>query len=113
MATMNFCPKCGSLLQVTKKGTIYLRCPKCKYQIELNQQGVKTNSVACGKSKEIAVIDKKTASLRQLSTVNVICQTCGHTESETWQVEAANETIHSTVTFFRCTKCGATRREAG
>ncbi len=111
---MDFCPNCGSLLQVTKKGTNGgLRCPKCKYQTELNQQKVKTNNVACGKAKEIAVIDKKTASLRQLSTVNAVCQTCGHTESETWQVEAANETIHSTVTFFRCTKCGATRREAG
>jgi hypothetical protein len=28
-------------------------------------------------------------------------------------VEAADETIHSTITFFRCTKCGTTRRESG
>jgi DNA-directed RNA polymerase subunit M/transcription elongation factor TFIIS len=110
---MNFCPKCGNLLQVTKKSTICLKCPKCKYQTELNQEKVKTNNVPCYKSKEITVIDKKAASLRQLPTVKVICQACGHTESETWQVETANETIHSTITFFRCTKCGATRREAG
>jgi DNA-directed RNA polymerase subunit M/transcription elongation factor TFIIS len=110
---MNFCPNCGSLLQVTKKGTAYLKCPKCKYQTELNQQKIKTSNVTCGKSKEITVIDKKTAALKQLPTVNVICQACGHTESETWQVETANETIHATVTFFRCTKCGATRRENG
>ncbi len=110
---MNFCPECGTLQQVVKKGIFYLRCPKCKYQKELDQEKVKTNNVACHKSKEIAVIDKKVASLRQLPTVKVICQTCGHNESETWQVETANETIHSTVTFFRCIKCGATRREAG
>ncbi len=69
--------------------------------------------VHLGKSVEIAVIDKNAASLRQLSTVKVVCLTCGHTESETWNVEAADENIHSTITFFRCTKCGTTRREAG
>ena len=110
---MNFCPECGALLQVAKKGTI-LRCPKCKYEKPLKQGEIKQKtSLRCGKSAEIAVIDKKTASLRQLSTVKVVCLKCGHTESETWTVETANETIHSTITFFRCTNCGTTRREAG
>jgi DNA-directed RNA polymerase subunit M/transcription elongation factor TFIIS len=113
MIVMDFCPECGSLLQVSKKGAIHLGCPKCKYKTELNQHKIKSNNVACIKSKEIAVIDKNTAALRQLSTVNVVCQTCGHNHSETWQVEAANETVHSTVTFFRCIKCGTTRRENG
>ena len=110
---MNFCPECGALLQVTKKGTT-LRCPKCKYQKPIKQQETtqKTN-IPLGKSVEIAVIDRKAASLRQLPTVKVVCPVCGHTESETWNVETANELIHSTVTFFRCTSCGATRREAG
>jgi DNA-directed RNA polymerase subunit M/transcription elongation factor TFIIS len=107
---MQFCPKCGSLLQVTKKGA---KCPKCKYQTETKPEKVKANSVACGKPIEIAVIDKKAASLRRLPIVRVICQSCGHTESETWQVEVANETIHKSVTFFRCTRCGATKREDG
>jgi DNA-directed RNA polymerase subunit M/transcription elongation factor TFIIS len=111
---MKFCPQCGGLLQVVKKGTPSLRCPKCKYQKPLEQEDTKQKvKVHCGKSIEIAVIDKKAASLRQLSTVNVVCQTCGHTESETWNVEAADETIHSTITFFRCTNCGATKRESG
>jgi DNA-directed RNA polymerase subunit M/transcription elongation factor TFIIS len=111
---MNFCPKCGGLLQVIKKGTPTLRCPKCKYQKPLKQEEVKQKiSVQCAKSAEIAVIDKKAALLRQMSIVNVFCLTCGHTESETWNVEAADETIHSTITFFRCTKCKTTRRESG
>jgi len=110
---MDFCPECGALLQVAKKGAT-LRCPKCKYQkpIKTEEPQQKTN-IHLGKSVEIAVIDKKTASLRQLPTVKIVCETCGHTESETWTVETANETIHSTITFFRCTKCGATRRESG
>lgn len=109
---MNFCPECGALLPVAKKGT--LRCPKCKYQKPIEQEETKQKTnIHPGKPVEIAVIDKKAASLRSLSTVRIVCPVCGHTESETWTVETANETIHSTVTFFRCTKCGATRRETG
>jgi len=111
---MNFCPQCGGLLQVVKKGAPSLRCPKCKYKKPLKHEERKQKmSVHCGKSAEIVVIDKKTASLRQMPIVNMVCLTCGHTESETWNVEAADETIHSTITFFRCTNCGTTRREAG
>ncbi len=110
---MNFCPKCGTMLQVAKKGTIR-SCPKCKYQKIIKQEEIKQKiKVPFAKSAEIAVIDKKIAALRQLSTVKVVCLKCSHTESETWTVETANETIHSTITFFRCTNCGATRREAG
>jgi DNA-directed RNA polymerase subunit M/transcription elongation factor TFIIS len=111
---MNFCPQCGALLQLIKKGEPSLRCPKCKYQKPLEQEKTKQKvNVSNGKSVEIAVIDRKIASLRQLPTVKVVCLTCGHTESEIWNVEAADETIHSTITFFRCTKCGTTKRESG
>jgi DNA-directed RNA polymerase subunit M/transcription elongation factor TFIIS len=110
---MNFCPECGALLQVAKKGST-LRCPKCKYQKPTEkQEGIQKANIHSTKPVEIVVIDKKTASLRQLSTVKIVCPECGHTESETWTVETANEMIHSTITFFRCTSCGKTRREAG
>ena len=111
---MNFCPICGALLQVVKKGDPSLRCSKCKYQKTIGQEESKQKiNVQCRKSVEIAVIDKNAASLRQLPTVNLVCQTCGNTKSETWSVETANENIHSTITFFRCTKCGTTIRESG
>jgi DNA-directed RNA polymerase subunit M/transcription elongation factor TFIIS len=112
---MNFYPQCGALLQIAKKGTATLKCPKCKYQQLLKQEEVnKKVIIHHGKVAEIAVIDKnKEAMLRQLPTIHVVCQTCGNTESEIWNVEAADETIHSTITFFRCTNCGTTRREAG
>ena len=111
---MNFCPKCGALLQVVKKGNRSLVCPKCKYKepLKLEEAKQKINLHFC-KSVEIAVIDKQAASLRQMPIVNVVCLACGHTESETWNVEAADEVIHSTITFFRCTKCKTTRRESG
>ncbi len=111
---MNFCPQCGGLLQVVKKGGPSLRCPKCKFQKPLKQEERKQKMRAYyNKGAEIAIIDKKVASLRQMPIINLVCLTCGHTKSETWNVEVADETIHSTITFFRCTKCGTTRREAG
>jgi DNA-directed RNA polymerase subunit M/transcription elongation factor TFIIS len=112
---MNFCPKCGALLQVAKKTSPSLRCPKCKYQEPLKKESaIQKIRVKNGKPMEIVVVDKdKEAMLRQLPTIHLVCETCGNTQSETWNVEAADETIHSTVTFFRCTKCKTTRRESG
>lgn len=112
---MNFCPKCWGLLQVAKKGSPSLRCPKCKYQEPLKKEmAIQKIRVRNGKPVEIAVVDKdKEAMLRQLPTIHIVCETCGNTQSETWNVEAADETVHSTVTFFRCTKCKTTRRESG
>jgi len=112
---MNFCPKCGALLQVAKKGSPSLRCPKCKYREPLKKEmAIQKIGVRNGKPVEIAVVDKdKEAMLRQLPTIHIVCETCGNTQSETWNVEAADETVHSTVTFFRCTKCKTTRRESG
>jgi len=112
---MDFCPECGSILQVVKRGSSTLRCSKCKYQkmMEPNESNQKI-SLRLGKAAEIVVVDqRKEAMLRQLPTIHLVCETCGNTESETWNVEAADETIHSTITFFRCTKCKTTRRESG
>ncbi len=90
-------------------------CTKCKYQKQKeNKESNKKISLRLGKVAEIAVIDQsKEAMLRQLSTIRMVCENCGNTESETWTVEAADETIHSSITFFRCTKCKTTKRESG
>jgi DNA-directed RNA polymerase subunit M/transcription elongation factor TFIIS len=112
---MDFCPKCGSILQTTKKDCSILICPKCKYKKPIeHKESNKKISLQLGKVAEIAVIDKsKEALLRQLPTIHMVCETCGNTESETWTVEAADETIHASITYFRCTKCKTTRREVG
>ena len=115
MTTINFCPKCGALLQVTKKSSPTLRCPKCKYKEPLKkEEAMQKIRVNVGKPVEIAVVDEdEEETFRLLPTIRIVCETCGNTQSETWNVEAADETIHSTVTFFRCTKCKTTRREYG
>ena len=111
---MKFCPMCGAVLKIVGRGAPSLSCPKCKYQnpIEQLEATLKTN-VHSGKVVEIAVIDRNgEEALRPLPTVNVVCPTCGKTESETWVVQVGGETTKSTLTFFRCTSCGTTRREA-
>jgi DNA-directed RNA polymerase subunit M/transcription elongation factor TFIIS len=112
---MDFCPKCGSILQTAKKDIFTLKCPKCKFKkANERREPVKKVGLKLGKVAEIAVIDEsQEVMLRLLPTIHVVCEICGNTESETWNVETANETIHSTISFFRCTKCKATRRESG
>ena len=112
---MDFCPKCGSILQTAKKASFTVRCPKCKYQTQMeHKESNKKINLQLGKAAEIAVIDQnKESMLRLLPTIQLVCEKCGNTESETWNVEAADENIHSTITFFRCTKCKTTRRESG
>jgi DNA-directed RNA polymerase subunit M/transcription elongation factor TFIIS len=112
---MDFCPNCGSILQTAKRGSFTLRCPKCKYQKQMeDKEPNKKLNLQLGKAAEITVIDQsKEATLRLLPTIHLVCEKCGNTKSETWNIEAADETIHSTITFFRCTKCKTTRRESG
>jgi DNA-directed RNA polymerase subunit M/transcription elongation factor TFIIS len=101
------------MLQAAKKGKPSLKCTKCSYRKPIEHESKRKIALSNVKPVEIAVIDKKAASLRQLPIIRMVCLKCGHTECETWNVETADETIHATVTFFRCTKCGATRRETG
>jgi len=112
---MDFCPKCGSILQTAKKDHFTLKCPKCRYHKSIgHKEPIKKVSLKITKVPEIAVIDEsQEVMLRLLPTIHVVCEICGNTESETWNVETANENIHSTISFFRCTKCKTTRRESG
>jgi DNA-directed RNA polymerase subunit M/transcription elongation factor TFIIS len=111
----SFCPRCGSFLKVeAKKGHPLLSCLKCGYNKPIGQNQVPKQNIRLRHPSEIAVIDKKEeAALRTFPTVNVQCPVCGKNESETWTVAVGGETANSTVTFFRCTTCGHTRRETG
>jgi DNA-directed RNA polymerase subunit M/transcription elongation factor TFIIS len=114
MVLMDFCPKCGKLIKVVKKSLPALQCPKCGYKTNF-----KTDSILSFKPKapnhsrnEIAVIDKKASGLRTFPTVGVICRACGKAGSETWTIAVGSEGTTSSLTFFKCTSCGYTKREA-
>jgi transcription factor S len=110
---VDFCPKCGTLLKIANRGEPSFNCPKCRFKRLLKQNEAPKKNVRFGHPSEIVVVGKNEEfSLRPLPTVRVFCPTCGNSESETWSVAVGAETS-STVTFFRCTKCGVTTRETG
>ena len=111
----NFCPRCGSFLKVVgRRGEPLFSCSKCGYSKPLGQNQVPKQNLRQGQHVEIAVVDKeKESALRTFPTVAATCPACGNKVAETWTVAFGAETTPSSVTFFRCTKCGNTRRETG
>ena len=102
---MKFCPKCGSIMMPKQAGKkIVLSCG-CGYNEETQNVSLKETSKHI--DKEIAVIEKE-------HTVNVVveaeCPKCHHSLAEHWEVQtrAADEPA---TRFFKCQKCGHTRRE--
>ena len=101
---MEFCPKCGALLIQKKKN---LGCPRCSYASKSSGKIRISEKINLEKKPEIAVIKKKTD---VLPIVQAKCPECKHEEAYFWTVQtrAADE---AETKFFKCTKCGHTRRE--
>jgi DNA-directed RNA polymerase subunit M/transcription elongation factor TFIIS len=114
MLSMNFCPKCGKLLKVVRRSLPALQCPKCGYKTEFKSDNfLKPNlKITNHTINEIAVIDNEASGLRTSPTIGVVCAACGKAGSETWTVAVGSEGTTSSFTFFKCTSCGFTRREA-
>jgi len=111
---MSFCPKCGKILKLVHKSAPSLQCPKCGYKAKFTPDSISGNKPKkVNRSlNEIAVIDKEASRLRTFPNVGVICPACGKAGSETWTIAVGSEGTTSALTFFRCTSCGHTRREA-
>ena len=111
---VNFCPKCGILLKITIRKAPSFKCPKCQFKKLLRQNETPKMNLRHFRSPEIVVIGKYEESLlRPIPTVKDFCPTCGKGKSETWSIAVGAESGPSMFTFFRCTKCGSTRRETG
>ncbi len=114
---MNFCPNCGKMLKIVKNNLPVLQCTKCGYkdQTEYSETNKPPKSrIANGEHKTIGIVDEKEVSkLRTLPTIKSVCSKCGGDESETWSIVVGSEGASSTLTFFKCTSCGYTRREIG
>lgn len=100
---MEFCPKCGAVLVQKRKNA---GCPRCGYssknKVEL------TSSEKVEKPKELKVISKKDTETKPI--VAEKCHKCGHGKAYFWtlQTRASDE---SETKFFKCVKCGHTRRD--
>lgn len=102
---MEFCPKCGAvLIQKTKN----MGCPRCNYSTK-EKVKIKT-SEKINEKKEVAVVKGKDT--QTLPVVNEPCRekVCGNDKAYFWivQTRASDE---AETKFFKCTKCGHTRRD--
>ena len=116
---MQFCPKCGSRLELkkaknSKEATLVLMCQKCQYRKP--EVGEKVESKAATKiihhnpRQFVAVIGKEELKLNTLPTVRIECPSCGNNNAYVWQVQTRGADESSTQ-FLRCTKCNYTLRE--
>ena len=100
---MEFCPKCGSVLEEKRKNFGCVRCGyavKSKVKIEANEK-IET-------AKEIGVIKEKDTDV--FPVVLMECLKCKNKEAYFWtsQTRSGDE---AETRFFRCTKCNHTWRE--
>lgn len=100
---MEFCPKCGSVLEEKRKNFGCVRCnytSKSKVKIESNEKIAEAKEVGVVKEKEIDVFP----------VVSWSCPKCKNKEAYFWtsQTRAADE---AETRFFKCTKCKHTIRE--
>lgn len=108
---LSFCPTCQMLLKATSSRPLALKCKKCGYKQQLDNNIV-FEAKQTYQHNEIAILNKE-ENLRTYPIVQAICEKCGKTESETWTIAVGSEGATSAWVFLRCTSCGYTRREVG
>ena len=110
---MEFCPKCGMRLVLSRKAPNknVLVCPKCDYKKTLGKEELTPQKVVNRSTQEqIAVIGEEEAKINTMPTVKIECPKCSHSEAYWWMVQTRGAD-ESPTQFFRCTQCGYTWRE--
>ncbi len=100
---MEFCPKCGAvMIQKTKNAG----CPRCNYSTK-GKMKIKTSEKIEG-NKEVVVIKEKETQIHPI--VSEECKECGNDEAYFWTVQT-RASDEAETKFFKCTKCGNTKRD--
>jgi DNA-directed RNA polymerase subunit M len=113
---MEFCPKCGSRLELKKTGvgnSFVLCCGKCSFtkQPADRKAEARTGAVIQPKAKPfMTVISEEDQKIKTMQTIKMKCDKCENNEVFVWQVQTRGGDEASTQ-FMRCTKCGHTFRE--
>jgi len=100
---MEFCPKCGSVLEEKRKNFGCVRCgytSKTKIKIESNEEIEETKAVAVLNEKQVDVFP----------IVANDCGKCKGKEAYFWTMQTRSGDEAET-RFFKCTKCKYTWRE--
>ena len=113
---MEFCPECGSRLELKKVQVgedfeVVFACCKCDYK----RQGTKkvrpkATEIIKNAETSVTVISEEDQKLTTLPTLKVECPKCGNHLVYVWQVQTRGGDEASTQ-FMRCTKCEYTFRE--
>ena len=100
---MEFCPKCGSILEEKRKN---YGCVRCGYTAKGRVKIISEDKIV--QVKEIGVVKEKETDV--FPTTSAVCPKCWNKEAYFWtaQTRAADE---AETKFFRCTKCKHTWRE--
>ncbi|MAG79276.1 transcription factor S [Candidatus Pacearchaeota archaeon] len=100
---MEFCPKCGAVLikKVKNDG-----CPRCNYSTK-GKVKIKT-SEKMDEKKEVSVIKPNETEIFPI--INEKCKECKNDKAYFWTVQT-RASDEAETKFFKCTKCGYTRRD--
>lgn len=100
---MEFCPKCGSMLEEKKKN---YGCVRCGYTAKGKVKIISEEKIES--AKEIEIIKEKDTDVHPV--VSQDCTKCQNKEAYFWtaQTRSADE---AETRFFKCTKCGHATRE--
>ncbi len=99
---MEFCPKCGSVLVSKVKNSV---CPRCNYS-KKGTINLSTKEKIEG-HREIAVLKKD---FKTEPIVNETCPKCFNDKAYFWMVQTRSSD-ESPTKFFKCVKCGHTKRD--
>ena len=100
---MEFCPKCGAVLVQKIKNA---GCPRCNYSAK-GKVRIRT-SEKIDEKKDVPVIMEKDSETHP--TVSEECKECGNDKAFFWTVQT-RASDEAETKFFKCTKCGVTRRD--
>ena len=113
--SIDFCPKCGKLLQTDKdkNGNTSVICFKCGYkrQLEENENVALTEEIRHDMVKEMTVVYDETEIDTTKPIREIYCSTCEKNQKVSFWMIQTRSADESPTRFFRCTVCGETWRE--
>ncbi|MHA1952535.1 MAG: transcription factor S [Candidatus Heimdallarchaeaceae archaeon] len=113
--SMDFCPKCGKLLQTekNKKGNTVVICFKCGYkrQLEEDENITLTEEIKHDMVKEMTVVLDETDIDTSKPIKEMYCPRCEQNRKVSFWMIQTRSADESPTRFFRCTVCSETWRE--
>ena len=105
---MEFCPKCGAILEQKGKREV---CPRCKYSTKASKGKSKLRISEKIEGKErINIISEKDSEVYPMIELEKPYERCGNKKAYFWTLQTRS-TDEAETKFFKCTKCQHTWRE--